>query len=337
MKNLADVFDGIRQWTSPDLIGDHGWDLLLKQVGHLPTAASNYCAFEIELNEPDPVADFAIAIMTGGMTQNSLNGSKHFLLGSQHSALARILTSRRANLFDAVWLAFDITNPDVSLPMTDMLPKVGTQPGQIALGPTDLAEILCAIADITEVERIYEVTARAIQALPEGSAVAFIGAAPGRQPKRTRLIFYKLADIAQFLIDLGWSGSISTVLETLDSVADIASRYMVALDFTVDGIMNEIGLELYPNNIETENDRALLGSWLNSKTSNWPDFIERLTDLQLSTAQKGQALLNWPCSDSVLTELGIYKLNVAINHIKISLKNDVLRAKAYVGLSFLPT
>lgn len=338
MRNLSEVFTGIRSWTPESLIGDDGWQLLTQKVGYLPADASRFCAFEIKLDDPNPVSDFAVALAGLETMQYYIDEGSKAPQGTVQGWLGEYLANWPNDQFESVWLAYDVTRERAELPMIDLMPSMGENPGKISVPTLNLAELLCTVAGVGEVTQIPSVMVNAFNALPHNAGIAFVGAAPGREPKRVRFIVYGLSkrNISMYLERLDWSGSFSTIVAALDLMCDHASRFMLVLDIHAHGIMPEVALEFYPDSIRVENERALLGSWLIGGATDWPKLLEHLGEHQLCFSEKGQAILSWPCHDRFLTSGQAFRLHTAISHIKLTVANERLRSKAYVGLSFLP-
>ena len=338
MRNLSDVFTAIRSWTPESLIGDEGWQLLTQKVGHLPADAAKFCAFELELDDPNPVADFAVALTAGETLQHYIDEGSKATQGTVQAWLGEYLANWPDNRFESVWLAYDVTRACAKLPMIDLMPSMGDNLGMISVSTPSLAELLCTVAGVDEVNQITSLMVNAFNALPHNTGIAFVGAAPGREPKRVRFIVYGLTErtISIYLERINWSGSFSGIFAALNLMRDHASRFMLVLDINAHGIMPEVGLEFYADSVQVENERALLGSWLFGNASDWPKLLEHLGEQQLCFSEKGQALLTWPCHDRFLTSGKLFRLHMAISHIKLTVTNERLRPKAYVGLSFLP-
>ena len=338
MRNLSEVFTGIRSQTPESLIGEEGWQLLTQKVGHLPADVSRYCAFELKLDDPNPVSDFAVALTGGDTLQYYINEGTKAPKGTVQGRLGEYLANWPDDRFESVWLAYDVTRNRVELPKIDLMPAMGEYPGKISVPTPNLAEFLCTVADVNEVTEIISVMGNAFNALPHNAGIAFVGAAPGREPKRVRFIVYGLTErtISMYLERLDWQGSISAIFAALKLMRNHASRFMLVLDIDAHGIMQEVGLEFYPDSVQVENERALLGSWLVGSASDWPKLLKHLGEQQLCLNKKGQALLTWPCHDRFLTGGKLFRLHMAISHIKLTVANERLRPKAYVGLSFLP-
>ncbi|MDE0359905.1 MAG: hypothetical protein OXI74_01930 [Rhodospirillaceae bacterium] len=65
-------------------------------------------------------------------------------------------------------------------------------------------------------------------------------------------------------------------------------------------------------------------------------MIRRLVDRDWCLPAKAEGLLAWPRLRTVFGEAGAFQLYMGINHVKLSVEEDRVRAKAYGGLRLLP-
>ena len=143
-------------------------------------------------------------------------------------------------------------------------------------------------------------------------------------------------EVGLLLKRLEWSGPIATVLELLSGMHDLCRHFLFLFDATEDGILPRLGFEMYPVQKNVTNYRALLAAWLITSKRDWRPVIRRLGDWQLCLPAKAEGLLDWPRLRTVFGNDGAFQLYMGINHVKLSVNDERVRAKAYGGLRLLP-
>ncbi|MYB35271.1 MAG: hypothetical protein F4X92_09180 [Gammaproteobacteria bacterium] len=317
------------------LLSGDGWERLLGRVGNLPESiAANLCGFELKLDDPAPAADFSVAVTPGPVARHFLSNS-NVATNSFEGWLATYL-GNWSKPDDWIMLAYDIIDvPEGQqvLPTVYLRNEVASMTDETALHLNQLSQTLGGILGETG---NYEkrALARIFAALPPTAKVVFAAATPQRMPRSVRLVVSALAmpQLEQFLTRLEWPGSIPTIMHMLSEMRQVSERFMIACDVNEHGILPRLGFEMYPTTAPAINDYDLLSTWLTTKRTDWCRLIDHLVDMNLCLREKSEGLLSWPKSMNVYGKAGAYRLYMGINHVKLVLDGERLRAKAYVGM-----
>ncbi len=363
MTKLRDLLQGLRPRIPVTLIAGPGWDLVLQRVGDLPaSAAASLCGFELKLDEPEASADFSVAVTPGPVARYCIADSRGAAANSWKTWLGGYLAGW-SEPDDWLMLAYDIVDiregrqaaPAVYLRCGATLPS-----GRAGFEPDRLADTLGGLLGRCGDNLAHRALVRAFAALPAAAAVVFAAAAPERTPRSIRLVVAEVPAprLGPFLDRLDWPGSIPTVLRLLSGMQDVADRFMVAFDVTATGTLPRLGFEMYPSRSGTKDRqvasaqtpsrqsgarsadggdfRALLSSWLTTTRSDWDSLAGRLVDMELCLPAKADGLLSWPKHRNVYGRDEVFVLHMGINHVKIVIEKERLRAKAYAGLKCFP-
>ena len=345
MERFGDVLTGLRSQIPKSLLAGQGWGGLLERVGDLPAAAAaSLCGFEFRLDEPVPAADFSGPVTGGGQV------ARHYIARGEAAAPESVEAWLAAHLKDSSatdhWLesilpAYDIIGapagqPEPPVVYLRLLP--GREKGAIAAGPAAIARTIaeaCARGD-SEPER--RALARALDALPAGARLAYVAATPNRAPRSVRLLAADIGahEVGPLLVQLQWPGSIAAVDRLLSGMSDLCGRFLLLFDINEDAALPRLGFEMHALRERVTNYRALFAAWLISSKNDWKPVIRRLVERDWCLPSKAEGLLSWPRLRTVFGEAGAFQLYMGINHIKLSIEGERVRAKAYGGLRLLP-
>lgn len=344
MERFRDVLTGLRGQIPESLLAGPGWEHLLGRVGDLPAAAaSSLCGFEFRLDEPAPAADFSGPASRGRVARHYIARGEAAATPSTEAWLAGRLRdpSATGRWLESVLLAYDIigTTPERPAPPVVYLgmrfsPR---RRGGVAAAPAEIAAAVAQASARDDAEPERRALTRALRCLPPDAKLAWVGATPGRAPRSVRLLAADIAprEIGPLLERLEWPGSIATVLRLLSDMSDLCGRFLLLVDVTEHGALPRIGLEMHVVR-DVANFRALFAAWLLSSKQDWRPVIERLADWRLCLPAKAEGLLDWPRLRTVFSADGALQLYMGINHVKLTVEADEVRAKAYGGLRLLP-
>ena len=193
----------------------------------------------------------------------------------------------------------------------------------------DIARVLAnASGWMADAARQREVE-RAIDALPPGARLGQAGAMPDRAARTIRLVAHDIDETAApaFLARLRWPGRVASASAILTDLCAVSSRFALSFDVTAEGPGPRLGLEIY----------AKQGSgWQATTRGDWQPCVARLVERGWCTASKAQGLLAWPGHQKMYADNAIFLAHQGINHLKITVAGDVVQAKGYVGMSFVP-
>ncbi len=340
MTQLRDLLEALGPQIPESLLAGRGRDRLLRQVGDFPAAvAARLCIFELRLDDPEPAADFSVTVTSPQVPH-------HYLAGADGAA-----TSLKASL-DAYlaskpehyrWLMLeydliDIPEERKAAPAINLRSDASLTPGGATFEPARLAGTLSRVLGRSDARHEQRALSRAFAVLPSGAVVAFAAAFPERTPRSVRLVVAEVsaAQVEPFLERLRWPGSIPTVLHFLSGLHDVSNRFMMAFDVAPEGALPRLGFEIYPTAAGDRDFRGLLSAWHTTRSHHWRDLINRLVETGLCSQAKADGLLSWPKQCNLYGANGTWELRMGINHIKIVMDAEHLRAKAYAGLRCIP-
>ena len=344
MERFRDVLAGLRGQIPRSLLAGQGWDHLLERVGDLPAAAaSSLCGFEFRLDESAAAADFSNPVSKGQVANYHVARGETAAPASVDAWLATHLqdSSNTDHWLESVLLAYDIIGVPPGRPEPPVIYLrllAGRLKGGTAAAPETIARTVAQASARIDSEPESCALSRALGALPAEAKLAYVGATPNRTPRSARLLVADMGarEVGPLLRRLEWPGSIASVDRLLSGMADLCGRFLLLFDVNEDGALPRIGFEMHAVPDDVTDHRALFAAWLISSRPDWEPVIQRLVDRQLCIPAKAEGLLSWPRLRTVFGEDGAFELYMGINHVKLSVEGDGVRAKAYGGLRLLP-
>ena len=341
MTQLRDLLEALQPQIPDSLLAGRGWDRLLLRVAEFPAAvAANLCIFELRLDDPEPAADFSLTITSSRVPHRYLAGTDWAAATSLKASLDAYLASKPEPYR---WLMLeydliDIPEERKAAPAINLRSDASLTPGGATFEPARLADTLSRVFGRSDPRHEHRALSRAFAVLPSGAVVAFAAAFPERTPRSVRLVVAEVsaAQVGPFLDRLRWPGSIPTVLHFLSGLHDVSNRFMMAFDVAPEGTLPRLGFEIYPTAAGDRDFRGLLSAWHTTRSSHWRGLINRLVEMGLCSQAKADGLLSWPKQCILYGANGPYGLRMGINHIKIVMDAEHLRAKAYAGLQCFP-
>ncbi len=345
MERFRDVLTGLRGRIPESLLAGPGWDRLLERVGGLPAAAAaSMCGFEFRLDEPEPAADFSSPVSQGRVASYHIARGEAAAPASTDAWLAGHLKDSSAtdHWLESVLLAHDIIGAPAGQPAPPLVYlrlRSGREAGGLAAAPAAVAATVALASSRNDSEAERRALERTLSSLPANAKLAHVAATPNRAPRSLRLQVADIAahEVGPLLERLDWPGSIAAVDEVLSGMGIFAgARFMLLFDVTGDGVLPRLGFEMHAVRENATNYRALLTAWLITSKTDWSPVIRRLVGRGLCLPAKAEGLLAWPGLHTVFGDGGGYQLYMGINHVKVLIEGDDLRAKAYGGLRLLP-
>ena len=344
MERFGDVLNELRDQIPLSLLAGAGWERLLERVGDLPAvAASSLCGFEFRLDESAPWADFSAPVSRDKVARHHIVRGEASAPMTVDAWLAAHLSNSSAtdHWLESVLLAYDI----IGVPPGRPEPPViylrllsGRGRGRIATGPAAIARTVAQASARTGSAPEHRALAWVLGALPTGATLAYVGATPNREPRSVRLLVADIGpqEVGPLLTKLEWPGSITAVDCLLSGMADLCRNFVLLFDVNEDGALPRLGFEMHAISQDITSYRALFAAWLISSKRDWRPLIQRLVDRQLCIPAKADGLLSWPRLRTVFGAEGAFELYMGLNHIKLSIEGEGVRAKAYGGLRLLP-
>ena len=83
-------------------------------------------------------------------------------------------------------------------------------------------------------------------------------------------------------------------------------------------------------------DDKSFDSWLTTGRSDWRPIVERLARRGWCLAAKARGLLEWCALDRMYDRRGVFLVYKGINHVKLTVTDAGVAAKAYAGVTCFP-
>ena len=329
----------LRYLIPRSLLDSPAWDRLLDRTADLPVEGARFFGFEFRLGDPVPAADFIVRVQPrSSLAEHYIRRGEAAAPSSAEASFARCLTElpvdRAGNLIDLA-LEYDIAEvPSGQHPapgvFMKLLPPAGAGDvmwlGTVTAALADAAGWLGDAGERRAVERVFN-------ALPPGGRICFLGAFPGRGVRAVRIMVDDLEepDVRSFLQRLDWQGPVNAVPEILADLQDVVfpNDFQLAIDVVAAGVLPRLGLEVkcpFPE------DGA---AWTKTTRRDWIPLVTRLAERGWCLPEKAHGLLAYP-GQEIFTDRtgGFYLAYKGISHIKLSIGEGDISAKAYTGLSF---
>lgn len=334
--SFRDLLPELRPFIPHALIDDHWLGRLAERMGHLPgMATAIMTALEIRLGDPVRAADCSVSVGPDRpLMPYYVSSGEAAVPGSAAARLGQLLarlddsadSSRSVDLsaISGVLLEYDIV---------DVPPGTHAEPG-VFLGlkhEADQARSLAvAIGVLMEAvgwshRDVAVSTSLVFDALPTGSGISNLGAMPDRRLQAIKIVAVRIAsgEVLEFLDRAGWPGPISQVEEVIRAMTPVTSHLALSMDVTGQGLLPRLGLEFMPPAFE----KGGLA---------WRPLIERVEELGWCLPEKKRAIIGFPGMERVFRDDGLYMLYRGINHVKLTVANDNVQAKVYIGFSYFP-
>ena len=349
--SFADILLGLSPFFPTSLLGGDGRTRLLERVAELPAAAAAFFGFEFQLGDPDPSADVCVPVASDVAAEGTLELPlvQHFIrdvrsgarLPSSRAALARCISGfGRTDSVLARWgrgvlLEYDVAAlPAGNRSTPGIYFVLRHEPGPSGHDVQDsarrhLASTLATASGWTADAAEQREVERAIDVLPPGARIAQAGAMPDRAVRAIRLVAQGIdeAAVPAFLARLRWPGRAAAAAGVLAHVRSVSARFALSFDVTGRGPGSRLGVEVYARGG---------GGWQATTRRDWQPCVASLVEKNWCTASKARGLLEWPGHQKVYADNAVFLAHQGINHVKVTVTGDVVEAKGYVGMSFVP-
>ena len=339
-ETFSHVLLGLRDLIPLALLDGPAWDRLLDRTGDLPINVARFFGFEFRLGDPVPAADVIVRVPPRSpLAEHYIRQGEAAEPSSPAAALARYLTElrvgRSGNLFDLA-LEYDIAEvPQGHYPAPGVFLKLPSAAAAKGGGqPDTMTAALAAAVGWTGDAGERQAVERVFYALPPGGRVGFLGALPGREVRAIRVMVEDIeeSNVPAFLQRLDWRGPVNAVAALFSDLRDVVSLhdFQIAIDVTAQGVLPHIGLEMKCPFI----DSGGRGAWTKTTRRDWLPFVTRLEEQGWCLPEKAHGLLSYLGKEIFVDGMGdIYLAYRGINHIKLSIRDGDVSAKAYAGLS----
>ncbi len=299
---------------------------------------------EFRLGEENPAADLFVVVRPGGPSaRRYIRRGQAAPPGSAAAALGRFLTrlaptdSALRTGIAGTMLEYDLVAP----PAGAQAEPAGQDPGvflklPLAPAPHDrpqrlpLAALTNAVG-WTDAGDLQRAVARALAALPPRARVAHVGALPGRTPRAVRLVIQEIGrgELAGVLERWGRREAIGPAAGVLSCFAGVLPLFRLAVDVTAAGVLPRTGVELYRAGSWSD----IPDSWWRTGRADWAPVTELLERRGWCLPAKAQGLPEWCALDKMFDRRGVFVVYKGINHVKLTLTDAGVGAKAYAGMA----
>ena len=330
----------LRDLIPRSLLDGPAWDRLLDRTGDLPINAARFFGLEFRLGDPVPAADFIVRVPPRSpLADHYIRRGEAAEPSSAAASLGRYLTElrvgRSGRLFDLA-LEYDIAEvPQGHHPPPGVFLKLPpAAKAQGVVQPDTVTAALAAAVGWAGDAGERRVVERVFNALPPGGRVGFLGALPSRQVRAIRVMVEDIeeSNVPAFLQQLGWPGPANAAVALFSDLRDVVSLhdFQIAIDVTAQGVLPHIGLEMKCPFI----DPGGRGAWTKTTRRDWLPFVTRLEEQGWALPEKAHGLLSYFGKEIFMDGMGeLYLAYRGINHIKLSIRDGDVSAKAYAGLS----
>ena len=130
-------------------------------------------------------------------------------------------------------------------------------------------------------------------------------------------------EVCNFLRRAGWPGALDQVERVIEAMAPPVSTFGLSLDVAGHGLLPRLGLEFTP-------------PALAKGSAAWRPLIERIGELGWCLPEKQRGVVAFPGVEKVFRDDELFMLYKGINHVKLTVADDGVQAKAYIGFSYFP-
>ena len=327
------------------LLDGAGWDRWLAAVTALPEAGlGRPLGCEFRLGEENPAADLFVVVRPGSPpARHYVRRGQAAPSGSAAAALGRFLArlgteSALRGSVAGTMLEYDLVAP----PAGAQAEPAGQDPGVFLKLPPAPASAphgrpqrlpIAALTNAvgwTDAGDLQRAVARALAALPPRAWVAHVGALPGRTPRAVRLVVQEIGrgELAGVLERWGRREAIGPAAGVLSCFADVLPLFRLAVDVTATGVLPRTGVELYRAGSWSDT----LDSWWRTGRADWTPVTELLARRGWCLPAKAQGLPEWCALDKMFDRRGVFVVHKGINHVKLTLTDAGVGAKAYAGM-----
>ena len=331
----------LRPLISRALLDGPGWDRLLARAAEVPDVGSaSPIGCEFRLGEKTPAADLFVVVRPGSpLAQHYVRRGEAAHPRSAAAALARYFAAIEQSdsalraCIAGTMLEYDLAETPAAEPGVFLRMRLAEEPAAPDDRPQRLpiAALAGAVGWTDDGDERRSV-ARVLAALPPAGRVAHVGALPSRSPRAMRLVIQGIEhdELAGVLERLGRRGSIRPAMEIVTDLAAVLPRFRLAVDATPAGLLPRIGLELY----QAGSWRTSRDGWLCTGRADWRPVVERLALRGWCLEAKAQGLLEWCALDQMYDRRGVFHVYKGINHVKFTITDAGVGAKAYAGLLY---
>lgn len=297
-----------------------------------------------------PAADCALAVAPGSPV------ARHYTrlgdaapAGSSEAALGRFFSqigqpgSSLAQWFAAIFLEYDIAAvapeqrppPGVFLRLRRASESVAGEPNSRQRAPEQAVNSVVAAVGWAQQERERAAAVRVFDAPPPGGEIAHIGAMPVVGPAPSASLPTAWTSQASSLSCPGWTGAArwEKSRRFCERRGAGYARLGVAMQVSARGVSLGIGLELGPVGDESAGS---LGAWYGAGRADWQPLVATLEREGGCLPVKASGILAWPMRENVYAPHGPRLIYRGINHVKLTVAEGAVTAKAYGGLSCIP-
>lgn len=332
---LDDYLATLEPQLPVSLVGHESCAALRRQLGLLPAALTSFFGFECRLADEDLPTDLQLVVRAGSRGQAILAGGDREIAmpdawqdcpqWRQVRQFAQAWQRMPEDHVPLVWLGFDCDPSESTVP----LPLL-----HIRTDRRTADEIHALLRQAVGCE-LPSLTTRLLTKCFANAIPTFVGVMLGRSTSAIRLTQpLETTEVPRYLDAIGWAGDRERVASLLESIRRWTTHVGLSLNIGATA-ESYLGLEFLNWTKPASNRRT------------WKSCLDSLTEWELCTVEKREALLNWPhlihsrlpqwCGeprdDDATGEHVLETLACDLSHLKLVCRAGLpLEAKAYIDV-----
>jgi len=352
----AQFLSSVESFIPEELISSQNYSEIKKLASHFPGGITSFFGFESRLNSTDARADYLFAVSSKrgereALAQVFTNGSlpKEFCSKKEWQNVEKFVavwadpSSVLYNKVPGLWFEFDTT-----VSSETPVPSIFIQTPSLRIDtPEDIQKCswlthiaLPLLSGQPLSEKMEHRFLHAIQQLPKSASVLHVASMLSRATTGFRLVIYKInpKDIIPYLTSLGWTDNKNEFTTLIKEIECIASRIVLHINITENGIDQKIGLECayHPDQYNLETRWEVFFDYLIEKSACIPEKKALLLDflgVEQDDATQEFDLTSYQIAVRIQQNDFSAALVRYISHIKICYKpNHPIEAKVYPGV-----
>ena len=355
--NAAQYLSSVESYISEELISSQNYTEIKKLASYFNRGITSFFGFESRLSSLDARADYLFAVSSQKGEREALASlftsktlPESFLNQKEWQNVGKFAikwADSQSVLYNNVlglWLEFDTAASSSETPVPSIFIQV---PPLRIDSPEDIQKChwlthtaLPLLSGQPLTEKMQKNLLNALQQMPKTASVTLLGSMLSRKVSGIRLVIYKISpkQIIPYITSLGWIDENNGLTQLMEELEDIASRIVLHISITENGIDQKIGLECahYPDQYALETNWQKFFDYLIQKNACLPEKKAVILDF-LGAEQDDSTQMFNTTSYQVAARIHGNDFSAAlvryISHIKICYTpSHPIEAKAYPGI-----
>jgi hypothetical protein len=355
--NATQYLSSVESYISEELISSQNFTEIKNLASYFNGGITSFFGFESRLSSLDARADYLFAVSSQRGEREAFASlftnktlPEAFLNQKEWQNVGKFSikwADRKSVLHNKVlglWLEFDTAASSSEPPVPSIFIQV---PPLLIDSPEDIQKChwlihtaLPLLSGQPLTEKMQKNLLNAIQQMPKTASVTLLGSMLSRKISGIRLVIYKISpkQIIPYLTSLGWVDENNGLTQLLEELSGIASRIVLHINITENGVDQKIGLECayYPDQYALETNWQKFFDYLIQKNACLPEKKAVILDF-LGVEQDDSTQKFDSTSYQVAARIHGNDFSAAlvryISHIKICYTpSHPIEAKAYPGI-----